>query len=1509
MANRSKKFGMKTNVKNPFKLFAPYTKDDQDHFFGRENAIDELYELLKLTNLLVVYGPRGTGKTSLIQSGLAGRMEGEWVCLVIKRGENILESTAAGLLEAFGSNPPEKDSDIPDLVEDLYYDKLAPIFLVFDQFEDLFASGTEEEREAFFNLVDTLISSRLKVKIIMILHEEYKAFLDKYESIVEQLLTYRFRLESMTWKEAEALILQMCETEGITLEQGVEDEMISLLKKGGSEKSFKLFYLQVLLYFLYEDALDRDPDKIVFDKSLVQGIGAFSELNSRLLKKQIEQLGREIGSKRPVWQFLKAFVTIDGAKKYLTRQSVFDTLKNHGNEEQISNFLESFSGSHIIRLVDKEKYELTDDSIALEISRERVQLPLKNPEIKDPYKGLLPYEGTDKVKFFGRSKIVDELVEKVRNQSLVILVGDTGSGKSSLTRAGLLPRLKEEGYHIFDVIRPGSNPLIELKKKVIDRLSSIPEDSKGAIATIDQYEEIFTRIWDEEKRAKFSGELKKLLNAHNLKVVLTLRIDFEREAKNELGEFWKAARYPVPIPTYNEYVEIIQEPAFKAGCYFDPPSLIDNIAQEASTVTIALPLLSFFLNRLYDESGESGVFTHEVYSRIGNVTEALSNFADNLYRDLDEPKQKVMKKVMLRMVSLKGTELASKRISRSELEYENKVENKRVDEVIDSLVKHGLVKEGQDLKGEEEYKYIEPPHDALLWGWGKLKEWSKEEESNILLRDQLQTSINKWENQNQAKEYLWDSDPSLYQLKNADWLNKKETLFRNKSIGLKQKKQNLKIWGAVGLGIILISLIFGFYQAKLKNTELEGDLKVQKANADKQAQQRLAKSSELTSYSIIESNIDRTLALNLAKAAADSVSDNGIANKVLADIVINSFAYPFYKKLIDAGQDYITVLAISPDEKQFLSAGSDGSLCLRSMDGDTVWRKKIHSKSISVALFSPDGREILCGGRDGKVFLFQRNGQDPREFDCKNSVTSGDFTPDGQYFITSDNFGRIKVWNRNQPASPVRSWKIHKAKISGLAYFNNPPRIVTSGNDYRLILTNYFSGDSLFEVVDSTVWVTTLSKAPGDSIFAVGLLNGMVQLWKARDSSFHQLLTFKAHEGKVGEIVFSADGKKLATFGQDKKAKLWDTKGNLLKTLLGHRDALLCGDMAKNADVFLTGGEDRTIKVWEPKNPEILDIPVPRGEGATSVDFLPSLSNDERYQLLSSRSDSYWAIWNPDGSKIREIKELEGGVNELKASSDGKYILLAGDSPDPILYDRNGKVIIKFNAKELGHPNRTRGVAFFPGNQLVSTCYDKGQVVIWNLDGKALLIQKAHERRVEDIAISPDGKWMLTAGHDHLIKIWEISGEGSTLNMTLFKQIEGHQDLVECVAFHPDTLLFLSGSWDNSFKLWNLDGELIHTFIGHTSDIQALAFSPDGETILSASSDNTVRLWTMDGKEKLSIIQQNNSIWDAVFSPDGKYILTACKDGTVKLWPVDGSKALEGIPGLTENQKKLYGLE
>jgi len=373
--------GTEYPMKSPFKFLDSYTKDDRDIFFGRDREIEELYQKVFESKLLLVYGVSGTGKSSLIHCGLANKFqETDWLPLVVRRAGNIIDSMSAAISTASLTKQQNKLSNPSDFkkgVRSLYLDHYKPVFFIFDQFEELFIFGDREERKSFISIVKNLTESELQCRMIFVMREEYMAGITEFEKYIPTIFSNRVRIEKMSHINALEAIKGPCEKFNITLEENFSEALLEKLSPG--ETDVELTYLQVYLDKIFRLATGFLPplggDKggsssgqggssPTFTLSLLEKTGNVSDLLGSFLDDQISLMD----DPDTAMTLLKAFVSGKGTKRPASELEANDNIRSFGkklSEETVKELIQTFVKLRVLRdKDDNERYELRHDALA-----------------------------------------------------------------------------------------------------------------------------------------------------------------------------------------------------------------------------------------------------------------------------------------------------------------------------------------------------------------------------------------------------------------------------------------------------------------------------------------------------------------------------------------------------------------------------------------------------------------------------------------------------------------------------------------------------------------------------------------------------------------------------------------------------------------------------------------------------------------------------------------------------------------------------------------------------------------------------------------------------------------------------------------------------------------------------------------------------------------------------------------------------------------------------------------
>lgn len=391
--------------KYPFKFLDSYEREDRGVFFGRDEEINALYEMVFQSSVVLVYGASGTGKTSLINCGLAGKFQPhDWLALMVRRGKNINDSLQSALDKEGGKigqdsadtewlDEWESDADksMGELtptgksIKAIYQKYFRPIYLIFDQFEELFILGSKAEQQAFIETIKGVLQSQQPVKLIFSIREEYLGYLFEFERAIPQLLRKKLRVEPMNLEKVKQVIIGAAayENSNISIKSGEEDAVAEGIfqKIKGDKKSLsiQLPFLQVFLDKLYLNITGDEKREALAEFTLadVNAMGEIGDILGNFLEEQVTEISKELNGKyrglKPeiIWKILSPFATLEGTKDPISKHELYDRLPDF-DRHMVRDVVETFSNKRLLRYNENtDSYEISHDSLAKPIAERR----------------------------------------------------------------------------------------------------------------------------------------------------------------------------------------------------------------------------------------------------------------------------------------------------------------------------------------------------------------------------------------------------------------------------------------------------------------------------------------------------------------------------------------------------------------------------------------------------------------------------------------------------------------------------------------------------------------------------------------------------------------------------------------------------------------------------------------------------------------------------------------------------------------------------------------------------------------------------------------------------------------------------------------------------------------------------------------------------------------------------------------------------------------------------------
>ncbi|MEI2579260.1 NACHT and WD repeat domain-containing protein, partial [Scytonema sp. PRP1] len=1103
-----------------------------------------------------------------------------------------------------------------------------------------------------------------------------------------------------------------------------------------------------------------------------------------------------------------------------------------------------------------------------------------------PYKGLKKFEPEDKDLFFGRDQFLTGLVNELEQTNLILLLGASGSGKSSVVRAGLIPWLSQKWRSRFVhlTFTPDSDPFESFYASLLSKYkqteAQIAREAKAGTLTqvvnrlkqpddywlifIDQFEELFTTS-QPGKRDQFINSLVELSKTkqRSVKIVATMRADF-LDHLSPYPQLVKATDKHRPFIAEMQRDELrlaIEQPAAQHGVVFEV-GLVEEIIKNVQRQAGYLPLLQYTLNLVW----ETEVKNHDIqdrtlnintYRQLGGVWGALHQRVEKIYNNLTEVEQTCVQRIFLRLVEIggeeeSGTECKPVRRRAMRFEFNDPLEQKVLTQLIDQNL---LVSNRQP---QSEVSTVEIAHEALLTSWTRLNEWIGGNRQAIALRNRLNEDVAQWQ-KTKADDELWSGSKleQALELKQNQVFNQvlggfcdAANQFIDASVGRRDRQRRrtvtrLSAFSAVALALAAFSTI-QYHRAET------GQIAA------------LRQTSE-AHFAANRNTLDALLVgLDAAKRSKSQIWGN--ANPQTQSEIQATLGEAVYwtreRNRLEGHQDIVQSVSFSPDGQMLATASYDNTVKLWRSDGSLIATLQGHTQPVMSVSFSPDGKMIASGSQDGTVRLWDRNGKLIWFIKAHNNwVLSVRFSPDGKTIATGSEDKTAKLWGLN--GRFLKTLSGHRGWVRQVSFSPDGNRIVTISEDKTVNLWTR-DGKLLKTLTGHTGPVKSADFSPDGKILATASQDKTVKLWNPQG----QLLKTLPHPEQVYSVSFSSDGT-IASGSFDGKVTLWTRDGTRLETWASHEGRIPSVDFSPDGRILATAGNDRSIKLWQ-VNRSWLTILAGHENSANSAKFSP-----DGKRVVSAGSDKTVRLWSTEGKLVSTLPGHTDEVFGVSFSPDGRTIASASVDKTVKLWSTDGKLQRTLS----GHQDTVNTVNFSPDGQIIVSASDDKTARLWSLDGKQLKILRGHSSAVLSASFSPNGKIIATASDDRTVKLWTLDG-------TELRTLSGHKGRVWNVSFSPDGQTLATASDDKTVKLWSLNGNVITTLKEHTTTVLDVSFSPDGQTIATASSDRTIKLWRRDGTLITTLSGHQSDVNSVSFNPNGKRLVSAGTDAIVFLWDV-----------------------
>ncbi|MEB3324024.1 MAG: WD40 repeat domain-containing protein, partial [Cyanobacteriota bacterium] len=926
---------------------------------------------------------------------------------------------------------------------------------------------------------------------------------------------------------------------------------------------------------------------------------------------------------------------------------------------------------------------------------------IRDDDCPCPYRELYPFDQNDAALFFGREAATERLRLALRRRNVLPLLGASGSGKSSLVFAGLVPLLHKEGHWRYCYFRPQTSPFMELARALLplyapslneterlgqtEQLAAQLKEKKILLSNVlaeirhraphdqilligDQFEELYSPTLKQEERQAFLDVLFQAF-AHDgfnatagpVRLLLTMRADFlgNALAHRSFASLFQQegeGKDDVKLGPMSELElrEAIEKPAAAYGVGFES-GLVERILSELATEPGYLPLMEFTLTKLWSLR-EGALITHEAYTGIGGVKGALAQYADGCLSDLEPAQQVETRRVFLQLVRPgEGTEDTRRLATRQELGEDHWP-------LVCRLADDRLVVTSRNAVGDDT---VEVVHEALIRHWGKLQDWLSTDRDFRSWQERLRGSLAQW----QANDYEEGGllRGAALAVARARLQERQEDLgtieqeFIAASAAAEEgarrrerRRQRLLFSGlAGGLALVTVALLLAWGQLV-------------------RAQRQRGKALEATAkLLVVEQPVDAMI------TALASVGPTRYGQMfpivehlpaIVTQVLLEGEAHRRENTRLRGHRGRVRAVSLSSDGTRIVSGGEDGTVRLWDVQKGRMIGKPLYADDgwIESVSFSGDGSRILSAGhkslRIWDVSTGNAIGRPPNDI-LFSDATSASLSRNGKLIVSGNSRGKLHFWDAENGEAITEGdiWG-HEGWVRSVVFSKDGSRIVSAGDDGTVRLWDVKSKRAVGEPLrgHQGIVLSAAFNPDGSQIVSAGQ-DGTVRLWNAQSGRPIGTPLRGHNEGWVRSAAFSTDGSLIVSAGDDGTVRLWDAKsGNAIgEPLRGHLGVVMSAGMSANGRFIVSAGEDETVRLWQKTSEAGNGMPLRGHDG----EVRSAAFNSDGNLIVSGGYDGTVRLWNAKtGQQVGEpLLGHEGAVGSVAFNKEGSQIVSAGE--------------------------------------------------------------------------------------------------------------------------------------------------------------------------------------------------------------------------------------------------------
>ncbi|MGW7166818.1 nSTAND1 domain-containing NTPase [Streptomyces sp. NPDC054884] len=553
------------------------------------------------------------------------------------------------------------------------------------------------------------------------------------------------------------------------------------------------------------------------------------------------------------------------------------------------------------------------------------------------------------------------------------------------------------------------------------------------------------------------------------------------------------------------------------------------------------------------------------------------------------------------------------------------------------------------------------------------------------------------------------------------------------------------------------------------------------------------------------------------------------------------------------------------------------SALLSTQAGAFAGRLTGHHKAVNSVVFGPGRRLLASASSDGTVRLWDVAARRAvAELTGHHGpVRSVSFSPDGRTLASASSDASIRLWSVSDRRQ-VAVLTGHRGPVRAVSFSPDGRTVASAGQDGTVRLWDTRTHRQTGRLPGHSGDVLALAYAPDGSLLASAGADRTARLWNPHTRRAVGVLS--GHSGDVLAVAFSPDSRVLATGGADRTVRLWDPATHRQTALLaGHDDDVNGLAFGPGGHTVVSAGGDGTIVRWDVHTRRTVD------SFSGHTDYVMAVAVAEKGGLLATAGfDGTVALWDLTGHTLSAYPVSE--LWKAAFSPDGRMLASAATDGALQLWDVARRTLVRTLT---GHSGAAYAVAFSPDGRWLASAGADHTVRLWPVaaGGGAPVVLGGHTRAVFDVAFSPDGRWLASGSADHTVRLWRMSSAGGPAGQRA-TVLTGHTDFVNCLAFSADSATLVSGSDDLTLRLWNVSRARLSTVLtAKGGSVRAVAFAPGGRSLASSGNDGVIRMWDVAGARVTGLLGQHaGAVRGLAFSPDGRSLASSGNDRTVRLW-------------------------